>query len=187
MSSEVCPAPCSPWACWPPRSAPASAAPKAAAPKSGGHEAKSDDLATLPGFKVETILKADPKVNGSWISLAKDRKGRLLLGGQRGQPVTRVTIKDGKVEKAEPLKLPVSEVMGMLDAFDSLYVDGHRRQDVRPVPPLLPRRRRHLRQAELLIEWKGGSGEHGAHGIVAGPDKKLYTVCGNFTTTAEAN
>src|SRR5207249_10982056 len=33
---------------------------------------------------------------------------------------------------------------------------------------------------ELLREWKGGGGEHGAHGIVLGPDKKLYIVCGNF-------
>jgi hypothetical protein len=32
----------------------------------------------------------------------------------------------------------------------------------------------------MLREWKGGGGEHGAHGIVLGPDNKLYTVCGNF-------
>jgi hypothetical protein len=35
-------------------------------------------------------------------------------------------------------------------------------------------------KVEFLREWKGGSGEHGAHGIVLGPDKKLYVVCGNF-------
>ena len=33
----------------------------------------------------------------------------------------------------------------------------------------------------MLREWHGGAGEHGAHGIVLGPDKMLYTVCGNFT------
>ncbi len=33
---------------------------------------------------------------------------------------------------------------------------------------------------ESLREWRGGAGEHGAHGIVLGPDKKLYIVCGNF-------
>ena len=47
----------------------------------------ADDFATLPGFKLEVVLEADKKVNGSWISLAKDSEGRLMLGGQatRGQ------------------------------------------------------------------------------------------------------
>jgi len=35
-------------------------------------------------------------------------------------------------------------------------------------------------KVELLREWRGGAGEHGAHAIVLGPDKKLYVVCGNF-------
>src|SRR2546421_11844432 len=53
---------------------------------------EADQLQTLPGFKVEMILKADMKLNGSWISMANDNKGRLLLGGQKGQPITRVTL-----------------------------------------------------------------------------------------------
>ncbi|HTK78581.1 MAG TPA: hypothetical protein VL371_25205, partial [Gemmataceae bacterium] len=83
-------------------------------------------LDTLPGFKVEHVLKADPKANGSWISLGKDNKGRLLLGGQARQPLTRVTIEDGKVAKQDVLKLPVSEIMCSLWAFDSLYADGQK-------------------------------------------------------------
>src|SRR5258706_8431854 len=84
----------------------------------------ADQLDTLPDFKVDLILKADKQLNGSWINLAVDTKGRLLLGGQRGQAVTRVTLKDGQVEKQEDIKLPVSETMGLLCAFDSLYVNG---------------------------------------------------------------
>ncbi|MEI6535881.1 MAG: hypothetical protein WCN98_11110, partial [Verrucomicrobiaceae bacterium] len=53
-------------------------------------------LDTLPGFKIEHVLRADSTKNGSWICLQKDSKGRLLLGGQGGQPITRVTLKDGK-------------------------------------------------------------------------------------------
>src|SRR5438132_5187226 len=88
-------------------------------------ESPADKLEAVPNFKIEHVLKADPKVHGSWISLTKDHKGRLLLGGQRGQPITRLTLRDGRVEKEEDLKLPVSEAMGMLDAFDSLYVNGY--------------------------------------------------------------
>src|SRR2546429_1856118 len=51
----------------------------------------------------------------------------LLLAGQRGQPVTRLTIKDGKIEFEEILNLPVTEIMGMLFAFDALYVNGDRK------------------------------------------------------------
>jgi hypothetical protein len=40
----------------------------------------------------------------------------------------------------------------------------------------------------LLRKWngdRGGNGEHGAHGIVLGPDNKLYIVCGNFVDVPE--
>jgi len=82
------------------------------------------ELQPLDGFKVDILLKASGEANGSWISMAKDPQGRILLAGQRGQPITRVTVKDGAVVKQELLKLPLSECMGMLYAFDYLYVDG---------------------------------------------------------------
>ena len=150
-------------------------------------DSPADKLQALPDFKVEHVLKADAKVHGSWISMTRDPKGRLLLAGQRGQPVTRLTIKDGKIEKEEILKLPVSEIMGMLFAFDALYVNGggkdssgksagyglFRLKDTKGTDE--------FDSVELLREWPGGQGEHGAHGLVLGPDKKIYTVNGNFT------
>lgn len=84
----------------------------------------SDVIQTLNGFHLELVLRADPQRQGSWISMNKDDKGRLLLGGQAGQPMTRLTLADGKVVKEEELKLPVSEVMGILWVNGSLYVDG---------------------------------------------------------------
>ena len=88
-------------------------------------ENAAEVLDTLPGFTIEHILRADAKVNGSWICLAKDPKGRLLLGGQSGQPITRVTIEDGKVAKQEVLHIPVNETMGMLFVGDALYISGN--------------------------------------------------------------
>jgi putative heme-binding domain-containing protein len=138
-------------------------------------------LDTLPGFTIDTVLKADRTKNGSWICLCKDPKGRLLLGGQRGQAITRVTLKDGKVTKEETMTIPVSETMGMLFVENVLYINGagkdgkfglYRCKDTKGDES--------YDDAELLREWSGGSGEHGAHGIVLGPDKKLYIVCGNF-------
>lgn len=143
--------------------------------------ANADDLATLPDFKVELVLKADKEKHGSWISLGKDGKGRLLLGGQKNQPLTRLTLgADGKVAREEVLKLPVSEVMGVLWAYDSLYLnawDGKkfglfRLKDAEDDG--------NFESVEMLREWQGGSGEHGAHGIVLGKDGYLYVVAGNF-------
>ncbi len=138
-------------------------------------------LDTLPGFKIEHVLTADPKKNGSWISMAKDPKGRLLLGGQAGQPITRVTLQDGKVAKEEILHIPVSETMGMLFVNNVLYINGngsrgfglYRCQDTKGDES--------YDDVEFLREWQGGSGEHGAHGLVLGSDQMLYAVCGNFT------
>ena len=139
-------------------------------------------LETLPGFNIEHVLKADRTKNGSWICMTKDPKGRLLLGAQRGQPITRVTLNDGKVVKEEILHIPVSETMGMLYVDNVLYLDGsghdgkfglYRCRDAKGDD--------NYDEVECLREWHGGSGEHGAHGIVLGPDKMLYIVCGNFT------
>lgn len=138
-------------------------------------------LDTLPGFKIELVLQANAKTNGSWINLAKDPQGRLLLGGQRGQQITRVTLQDGKVAKEDLLQIPVTETMGMLFIDNVLYLNGagkdgkfclFRCKDTKGNDS--------YDDVEMLREWRGGAGEHGAHGIVLGPDKKLYIVCGNF-------
>src|SRR5882724_3087300 len=150
-------------------------------------EPTADALQTLPDFKVEVVLKADKARNGSWISMAKDDKGRLLLAGQRGQPVTRVTLEDGKLVKEEQLKLPVSEAMGMLFVKDALYINAAGKDPAGKTVFGLFRLRDpngdgSFNSAELLREWKNGSGEHGAHAILLAPDQKhLYIVCGNFT------
>src|SRR5665213_2977280 len=151
-------------------------------------DVSADDYSTLPGFKLEVVLKADPKVNGSWISLGKDSQGRLMLGGQRHKPMTRLTLdNDGHITKEEVLKLPVSEIMGQLFVNDSLYVDAAGKSPGGPEVFGLfrlrdPKGDGSFDSVEMLREWKAGAGEHGAHGIVLAPDKQhIFTVCGNFT------
>lgn len=138
----------------------------------------AETLRTLPGFKVELLYTADPATQGSWINMARDDKGRLIVAGQNKQPILRFTIKDGKVAKVETLPIPISEAMGLLYAFDSLYVNGagpkgyglyrctegaDDKFDIKPLKML------------------NAGGEHGAHGVVLGPDKQLYVICGNHT------
>ena len=143
-------------------------------------------LATLPGFKVELLRLSDVATEGSWISIAKDPQSRLLLGAHRNQPVSRITLKDGKVAQAEILKLPLSEVMGMRFAFDSLYVNARgKAPDGRELFGMWrctsTKRDDDFDKVELLREWIGGGNDHGAHAILLNPDQRhLNVLCGNF-------
>ena len=149
-------------------------------------EPTPDALQTLPDFHIDIVLKADKDKHGSWISMAKDENGRLLLAGQRGQAVTRLSLNDGKIAEEEVLKLPVSEGMGMLWLNDALYIDGFGKDPAgKGVFGLFrlrdPNGDGSFSSVEMLREWKNGAGEHGAHAILLGPDKQhLYIVCGNF-------
>ncbi|HND56037.1 MAG TPA: hypothetical protein PLV92_26660, partial [Pirellulaceae bacterium] len=144
-------------------------------------ETPQNALDVLPGFKIELVLRANAQTNGSWISMANDPQGRLLLGGQRNQQITRLTLENGKLVKEEILAIPVTEAMGMLFVDGVLYLNGagkdgkyglYRCTDTKGDGS--------YEKVELLREWRGGAGEHGAHAITLGPDKKLYVVCGNF-------
>src|SRR5204863_7552088 len=86
----------------------------------------AEKLTTLPGFKVE-LLHSATKAEGSWICMAIDPKGRLIISPQGDkQPLLRVTLdKSGQVEKMEPIGQPVWTAMGLLYAFDSRYVSGN--------------------------------------------------------------
>jgi putative heme-binding domain-containing protein len=145
----------------------------------------AESLKVADGFKVE-LLRSSQSGEGSWVAMTVDPKGRLIVSPQDKEPMLRFTIgKDGKIAKMETIELPVRSAMGLLHAFDSLYVNGmgpdgyhlYRLRDTNGDDQ--------YDKHELLRKWKGGPGEHGAHGIVLGQDKKLYIVNGNFVDVPE--
>ena len=158
----------------------------ASAPSPKSKSTPAEALETLPGFKIERVMDADKEKHGSWISIAKDDKGRLILGSQTGNKITRLTIKDGKVLSDEDLHLPFSEPMGMLWAYDSLYINGNgKATDGQSGFGIYRLQDTHgdgrFDKIEKLFEWKkGGGGEHGSHAMVVGPDRRIYIVNGNF-------
>jgi len=86
----------------------------------------ADKLTVLPGFKVE-LLRSAERGEGSWVCMAVDPKARLIISPQEGTGnMLRVTLnKSGQIDKLEKIDVPVGGAMGLLYAFDSLYVSGN--------------------------------------------------------------
>jgi putative heme-binding domain-containing protein len=148
-------------------------------------------LKVLKDFKAELLYSVPKDVQGSWVNLCVDPKGRLIVSDQYG-PLYRITPapigSQGAETKVEKLDLPVGGAHGLLWAFDSLYVMVNETVNVGGV---VPRRGLHrvrssdggdtFAQPEFLHDVPG-SGEHGSHAIIVAPDgKSLYVVCGNMT------
>ena len=152
------------------------------------------DITVPPGFKAELLYTVPKEVEGSWVSMTVDDKGRLLCGDQYGT-IYRVTPPAiGSSDKAtvEKLDLGIGGAHGLLYAFNSLYVM------VNEHTPLLQHFSAGLwrlkakpdgtfEAPELLKAIKGG-GEHGPHSMQVGPDgKSLYFNCGNHTDLPEVD
>ena len=140
----------------------------------------AESLFRPAGFRVELLRSAEPG-EGSWVAMTIDPKGRLIISSQGGEPMQRVTLDaQGQIAKMEPIDLPVRGAMGLLYANDSLYVNGRGQEGYHLYRLRDTDGDDQFDSVELIRRWEGGDGEHGSHGIVLGPDKKLYIVCGNF-------
>jgi putative heme-binding domain-containing protein len=148
-----------------------------------------DAFNLLPGFQAERLFTVPKETLGSWVNLATDQKGRLIVSDQGDKGMCRITppaIGSKDPTKVELLDLkfedkPLSGAQGLLYAFDSLYVvcnggpgsglyrcrdtDGDDQYD----------------KVEKLKNIPGG-GEHGPHAVRLSPDgKSLFVSCGNHT------
>lgn len=146
------------------------------------HEDGAANIRTLPGFEVELVYSV-PNKQGSWVSLAAEKLGRLVASDQYGRlyRITPGTTSDST--KVEPLLAKIGRAQGLLYAFDSLYVMAHAGDDQ---PAGLYRLQDtdgddQYDQVTLVLPVDGG-GEHGPHAIVLAPDgKSLYVCAGNHT------
>ena len=77
------------------------------------------------GFKVDLLYTVPKATQGSWVNMAVDPKGRLIVSDQVGS-LYRVMLPaiGGKTEdiRVETIDVPIGEAHGLLWAFDSLYV-----------------------------------------------------------------
>lgn len=159
----------------------------------GPERLDADTGITLPdGFDAEVVYEV-PESQGSWVAMAFDPKGRLIVSDQDDKGVFRVTLpKDDAIKGAQPHveslagfpyepipwgRRTVGGALGFLHAFDSLYMstmkglyrikdtDGDDTYD----------------EFTLLKRLRPGY-EHSAHNIIVSEDgDALYLVTGNHT------
>jgi putative heme-binding domain-containing protein len=157
----------------------------------------AEALKVVGDFKAELLYSTPKERQGSWVNMTTDPKGRLIVSDQFGG-LYRITPprgergrgEGGKAADARVEKLDVAlgGAHGLLWAFDSLYVvasEGVNLGGARPRNGLHRVRSRDggdtFEKPELLRELRG-RGEHGAHAVVLGPDRKsLFVLCGNDT------
>src|SRR5688572_5035943 len=143
---------------------------------------------TVPsGFKVEMVYAPEPE-EGSWVAICKDAKGRLIISPQDGQPMQRLTIADGKIQKAEKIEikgadgknLRLGSAMGLLYAYEALYVSGAGPEGLGLYRVTDTDSNDQFDKIELLKKFEGAAGEHGSHALELGPEGKIYYLHGNF-------
>jgi putative heme-binding domain-containing protein len=139
-----------------------------------------------PGFRVERLFTVPRDELGSWVSLAVDGKGRLIVSDEGNNGLARVTpapLSGNGETKVERLKAAVTSAQGLLHAFDSLYVSGNGSRGVGLYRLRDTDGDDQYDQVTYLKEIRGG-GEHGPHGLRLTPDgKSIVLVAGNHTGT----
>lgn len=131
----------------------------------------AEKVKALPGFRVE-LLRSSRGDEGSWVALAFDPKGRLIISREE-RGLLRLTLTDQKMEVLDNTLL---EVRGLLFAHGALYANANNSH-------ALYRLRDtdgddHYDEVKLLRATSGGVG-HGRNQLALGPDGMIYSIHGD--------
>jgi len=145
----------------------------------------SDRFKTKPGFIVDEVL--DHSSIGSVIAMAFNEFGHIVAS-QEGGPLVLIydADKDGTPEKTREYCTLVKNIQGILPLNGDVYVTGDGPEGAGLYRLIDEDRNGELEKAEILVQFQGTAGEHGAHQITFGPDGCIYAVIGNHTQLATA-
>lgn len=147
-----------------------------------------DRFEVAPGFELKRI--GEPELVGSLVCITWGNRGRLLASRERGPILNLIDEnQDGTYDKVTEFSTKIKNCQGLCQVGDLLYAvgDGPNGTGIYRLPDA-----NHDDQAdsiELIINPKGGMGEHGPHDVVFGPDGSLYHNLGNhawITASPEA-
>jgi len=146
----------------------------------------ASSIAVPEGFEVRLLASAQPG-QGSWVALAFDPKGRVVVSPQSGS-VLRIELPGVTPGAAgdEPRVAPLPEVpggaQGLCFVGEDFWVDSSAPGPQNGLWCLRDTDGDGTFDSQVrILEWPGDGGEHGPHGVVAGPDGMIYVAVGNHT------
>lgn len=152
----------------------------------GGPEDVTADYQVARDFKLERLYQV-PGTQGSWVSMTRDDKGRLICADQYGW-IYQVTLpQDPKAAvEVRALEIPLKGAHGLLWHDGVLWVTVNEGDDASGVWRVTDSDGDGEPDKPELVRAIQGRGEHGPHSLVAAPDgKSIYLVAGNHADLAE--
>lgn len=141
------------------------------------------DLTLVPGFKAELLYTVPKDEQGSWVSLAKDPKGRFYACDQGDKGLYRITVAANGETKVEKVPIAISGAHGLVWAFDSLYFN----RSGGPFWQITDSNGDDVLDKVVELPGANGGGEHGNHAVILTEDGKgLYVTGGNHTALPAA-
>lgn len=147
----------------------------------------ASELHIKSGYHIDRLYSVPRGSQGSWVSLAYDGVDTLYACDQYGDiHRVRLSASHEEVVSVEPVPAPVGGAHGLLWTNGALYAVVA--ESPRCATGLWRVTDKDgdgaLEHAELLKSF-AGSGEHGPHSVIQGPDGMLYILAGNHTLLPE--
>jgi glucose/arabinose dehydrogenase len=140
------------------------------------NRATVEHITALPGFKVELVRAALPD-EGSWVALAFDPKGRVVVAREdRGLLRFTLATNGAAIARVETINTNLLECRGLLFAHGTLYANANNSK-------ALVRLRDtdgddQFDELKVLRHTPGGVG-HGRNQLALGPDGFIYSIHGD--------
>lgn len=146
------------------------------------------DVANLsplpPGFEIRKIRDAQ-EGEDSWVSLAFDPKGRILIGKEQ-KGLLRLTLSDNgdEVVAAETIEDTLRECRGLAWKGDVLYAHANNAKALYALRDANGDDRFDGDEVKLVQSTEGGAG-HGRNALTVGPDGHLHAIVGDDIAVPE--
>ncbi len=144
----------------------------------------SHRFTTRDGFAVQQLIGND--LTGSLITSSFNEFGQLLVGRENGPlMIAEDTDGDGNLDQVRSYCDKVKNCQGILALSGMVFVVAEGSDGAGLYRLSDEDRDGELEEAMLLVAFDVTSKEHGPHGIVLGPDGKLYITVGNHAKIEE--
>jgi putative heme-binding domain-containing protein len=136
----------------------------------------AEHITALPGFKVE-LLRSARSNEGSWVALAFDPKGRVVVA-REDRGLLRMTLAPDRasVAQVETINTNLLECRGLLFAHDALYANANNSKAFVRLRDTDGDDR--FDEVKVLKATTGGVG-HGRNQLALGPDGFIYSIHGD--------